>query len=190
MFRMRSHRTMLFHTEVRMQFAKLVSGNDCGLGSTHPLAFAGQLWHRVVINQEQLARVAKQLGLCPEVCRGLVRMMKAVGRVPSRERLAVICQLDPGYDDSDVGEVFGESAEWSASVRRHTALIREAEPMEASLEWYDDGLKPFDPTPDEIRKRALEVRLVKGMDRRDAQPGIRAYAWRPRGASFLPIGIE
>lgn len=173
-----------------MLFAKLVSGNDCGLGSTHPLAFAGQLWHRVIVNKEQLARVARTLGLEPEVCRGLVRMLKAVGRVPSRERLAVILQLDPGYDDSDVGEVFGESAEWSASVRRHTALIREAEPIAANLEWYDEGLKPFDPSPAEIRKRALEVRLVKGMDRRDTQPGIRAFAWRPRGSSFFQIGVD
>jgi hypothetical protein len=116
-------------------------------------------------------------------------MMKAVGRVPSRERLAVICQLDPGYDDADVGEVFGESAEWSASVRRHTTLIREAEPMEASLEWYDDGLKPFDPTPAEILVRALEARTNRGMER-ITSPGIRAYAWRPRAASFLQIRVD
>jgi len=189
MSRMRSHRSMLSRKEVRMNIVKLISGGDCGLGSTHPLAFAGQLWHRVIVNHEQVARVAKQLGLCPEVCRGVVRMMKAVGRVPSRERLAVICQLDPGYNDADVGEVFGESAEWSASVRRHTALIREAEPMEASLEWYDDGLKPFDPTPTEILQRALEVRGNRGMER-ITSPGIRAFAGRPRATSFVPIRID
>jgi hypothetical protein len=153
------------------------------------LAFAGQLWHRVIVNHEKLARVARQLGLCPEVCRGVVRMMRAVGRVPSRERLAVICQLDPGYDDADVGEVFGESAEWSASVRRHTALIREAEPMEACLEWYDDGLKPFDPTPSEILQRALEVRSNRGLERKPS-PGIRAFRWRPRAASFIQIRAD
>ena len=189
MSRMRSPRSMLIHTEVRMNIARLVSGNECGLGSVHPLAFAGQLWHRVIINHEQVARVAKQLGLCPEVCRGVLRMMKAVGRVTSRERLAVICQLDPGYNDADVGEVFGESAEWSASVRRHAALIREAEPMEASLEWYDDGLKPFDPTPEEILQRALEARSNRGMER-ITSPGIRAFRWRPRAASFVSIRID
>ncbi len=189
MSRMRSHRRMRLHKEVRMNIVKLVSGGDCGLGSTHPLAFAGQLWHRVIINHEQVTRVAKQLGLCPEVCRGVLRMLKAVGKVPSRERLAVICQLDPGYDDADVGEVFGESAEWSASVRRHTALIREAEPIAANLEWYDDGLKPFDPTPDEILQRALEVRSNRGLERKPS-PGIRAFAWRPRGASFIQIRVD
>ena len=172
-----------------MLFAKLVSGNDCGLGSVHPLAFAGQLWHRVIVNQEQTTRVARQLGLDPEVCRGVVRLLKACGRFPSRERLAVICQLDQGLDDTDVGEVFGRTAEWSADVRRRTAAIREAEPIEARLEWYDEGLKPFDPTPAEILQRALEVRSNRGMDRKPT-PGIKAFAWRPRAASFIQIRVD
>jgi len=172
-----------------MLFAKLVSGNDCGLGSVHPLAFAGQLWHRVIVNQEQTTRVARQLGLDPEVCRGVVRLLKACGKFPSCERLAVICQLDQGLDDTDVGEVFGRTAEWSADVRRRTAAIREAEPIEARLEWYDEGLKPFDPTPAEILQRALEVRSNRGMDRKPT-PGIKAFAWRPRGASFIQIRVD
>jgi hypothetical protein len=172
-----------------MLFAKLVSGNDCGLGSVHPLAFAGQLWHRVIVNQEQTTRVARQLGLDPEVCRGVVRLLKACGRFPSCERLAVICQLDQGLDDTDVGEVFGRTAEWSADVRRCTAAIREAEPIEARLEWYDEGLKPFDPTPAEILQRALEVRSNRGMDRKPT-PGIKAFAWRPRAASFIQIRVD
>jgi hypothetical protein len=172
-----------------MLFAKLVSGNDCGLGSVHPLAFAGQLWHRVIVNQEQTTRVARQLGLDPEVCRGVVRLLKACGKFPSCERLAVICQLDQGLDDTDVGEVFGRTAEWSADVRRRTAAIREAEPIEARLEWYDEGLKPFDPTPAEILQRALEVRSNRGMDRKPT-PGIKAFAWRPRGASFVQIRVD
>lgn len=172
-----------------MLFAKLVSGDDCGLGSKHALAFAGQLWHRVIVNQEQTTRVARQLGLCPEVCRGVVRILKACGQMPSRERLAVICQLDQGYDDSDVGEVFGMSAEWSADVRRRTAAIREAEPIDAKLEWYDEGLKPFDPTPDEILRRALVERSNRGMERKPT-PGIKAFAWRPRAASFFQIRVD
>jgi hypothetical protein len=186
---MPSHRSMLSNTEVRMLFAKLASGNDCGLGSTHPLAFAGQLWHRVIVNQEQTTRVARQLGLCPEVCRGVVRILKACATPPSRERLAVICQLDQGYDDSDVGEVFGMTAEWSADVRRRTAAIREAEPIAANLEWYDEGFKPFDPSPQEILQRALEVRSNRGLERKPS-PGIRAFAWRPRGASFIQIRVD
>jgi hypothetical protein len=189
MSRMRSHRSMLFNKEVRMLFAKLVSGGECGLSSTHPLAFAGQLWHRVIVNQEQVARVAKQLGLEPEVCRGVVRILKSVGGVPSQERLAVICQLDPGYNDKDVGEVFGRTAEWSASVRRDASLIRQAEPILPQLEWYDEGLKPFDPTPSEILQRALEVRSYRGMDRQPS-PGIRAYTWRGRVSSFFSISVE
>jgi hypothetical protein len=153
------------------------------------LAFAGQLYHRVILNQEQVARVARQLGLSPEVCRGVVRLLKAYGKVPSRERLAVICQLDPGYDDADVGEVFGESAEWSADVRRRTASIRKAELIEDRLEWYDEGLKPFDPSPAEILQRALAERSNRGLERKPS-PGIRAFAWRPRGASFIQIRVD
>jgi len=189
MSRMPSPRSMPIHTEVRMLFAKLVSGSDCGLSLTHPLAFAGQLWHRVIVNQESVPRVAKDLGLGTEVCRGVLRILRACGKVPSRERLAVICQLDPGYDDSDVGEVFGESAEWSASVRLHTAAIRKAEPIEDRLEWYDEGLKPFDPSPAEILQRALEERSNRGMERKPT-PGIKAFAWRPRAASFIQIRVE
>ena len=172
-----------------MWFAKLAFGNACGLGSVHPLAFTGQLWHRVIVNKEHVSRVARQLGLCPEVCRGVVRILKACGKVPSRERLAVICQLDQGFDDTDVGEVFGESAEWSADVRRRAAEIRKAEPIEAKLEWYYEGLKPFDPTPAEILQRALEVRRERGMARTPT-PGIKAFAWRPRAASFIQIRVE
>lgn len=173
-----------------MNIARLVSGRDCGVELHHPLAFAGTFWHRVVINQETVMRVARDLGFDANVCRGVVRLLKKVGRVPTRERLAVICQLDPGFDDADVGEVFGESAEWSAWVRRNAAAIRDAEPIPERLEWYDDGLRPTDPTPAEIYKRALEVRVVKGLDPRTAQPGIRSYTWRPRVSSFVQIGID
>jgi hypothetical protein len=180
---------MLFLTEVMMLFAKLVSGVGCGLSSTHPLAFAGQLWHRVIVNHESVFRVSEQLGLCSQVSRNLLRLMRSVKGVPSAERLAVICQLDPGYDDADVGEVFGRTAEWSANVRRNAARIRAAEPIDPQLEWFDDGLKPFDPTPAEILQRALEVRSSKGVNHQK-NAGIRAFAWRPRVSSFLPIRAE
>lgn len=188
MYRMRSPRSMHSHTEEQMK--KLAFGRGCGGGLHHPLAFAGQLWHRVIINKETVGRVARDLGFDANVCRGLVRLLKKAGRVPSKERLAVICQLDHGYDDRDVGEVFGESAEWSASVRRHAAMIREAEPLPAKYEWFDDGLRPTDPTPEEIYARAKELRVMTGMGRADTGPGIRAFAWRSRATSFIPIGAD
>lgn len=169
---------------------RLAFGNGCGGGLHHPLAYAGQLWHRVIINQETVLRVARDLGFEANVCRGVIRLLKKAGRVPSRERLAVICQLDHGYDDADVGEVFGEDAEWSASVRRHAAMIREAEPIPEKYEWFDDGLRPSDPTPEEIYTRAREVRVITGLGRTDAVPGIRSYAWRSRATSFIPISPE
>jgi hypothetical protein len=178
------------HTHTEKQMKRLAFGNDCGVGLHHPLAYAGQLWHRVLINQETVLRVARDLGFEANVCRGVLRLLKKAGRVPSKERLAVICQLDPGYDDADVGEVFGETAEWSASVRRHAAMIREAEPIPEKFEWFDDGLRPSDPTPEEIYARAKEVRVITGMGRSDTGPGIRAFTWRGRSASFLQVSPD
>jgi len=178
------------HTHTEEQMKRLAFGNDCGVGLHHPLAFAGQLWHRVIVNKETIQRVARDLGFEANVCRGVLRLLRKAGRVPSKERLAVICQLDHGYDDADVGEVFGESAEWSASVRCHAAMIREAEPIPAQFEWFDDGLRPSDPTPEEIYTRAREVRVMTGMGRADTGPGIRSYAWRSRATSFIPIRPE
>lgn len=168
-----------------MSSNRLDSGSVCGVQLHHPLAYAGQLWHRVVINKERVVRVARDLGFDPNVCRGLCRLLQKAGRVPSKERLAVIAQLDPGYDDDDVGEIFGESAEWSASVRRHAAMIREAEPIPALAEWYDSDLRPDDPTPEEIYVRAREVRTVKGRDTHGVSPGIRCYSWRLHASSFV-----
>jgi hypothetical protein len=172
-----------------MLFAKLVSGNDCGLGSTHPLAFAGQLWHRVIVNQEHATKVARQLGLDPEACRGVVRMLKGFSQFPSCERLAVICQLDRGLTDADVGEVFGRTAEWSAQVRANTQKLRQDEPLEARLEWFDPDFKPFDPSPTEIYERALEIRSSRGKARMPS-PGIRTYRWKSNATSFIPIRAE
>jgi hypothetical protein len=180
---------MLIHMEVRMLFAKLVSGVDCGISSTHPLAFAGQLYHRVIVNQEQTTRVARQLRLDPEACRGVVRMLKGFGQFPSCERLAVICQLDRGLTDADVGEVFGRTAEWSSQVRENTHQLRQDEPLEARLEWYDPDFKPFDPAPVEIYERALEIRSSRGVARMPS-PGIRTYHWKSNATSFIPIRPE
>jgi hypothetical protein len=178
------------HAEEKMSKSTSVSGGAYGIGVYHPLAYAGQLWHRAVINKEPVGRVASDFGLEAESCRGLVRMLKQFGGVPSRERLAVICQLDPGFDDEDVGEVFGMDAAWSASVRMAADSIREAEQIPAQLEWFDGGLRPSDPPPEEIYARAKAVRVVPGRNRAEAQPGIRSFAWRSRVSSFFPIGVE
>jgi len=102
----------------------------------------------------------------------------------------VICQLDPGYDDADIAEVFGQTAEWSAAVRRDADELRGAEWIPAQLEWLDDGLRPSDPPPAELYKRAKEARIVRGRNFSEPRSGIRAYAWRPRGSSFVQIGID
>lgn len=187
MFRMPSHRSMPTHKEETMLRRNLGSGGGCGVSLRHPLAFAGTLFHRVVINRETPKRVANDLGLDHGVCTGVVRMLKAVKRVPSQERLAVICQLDRGWDDEDVGEVFDQPADWSAWVRKHTDAIRKREPIPMHLEWVDPDLRPFDPSPAEILQRALEVRTLAGCGRGDRLPGIRSLRWDNHASSFFSV---
>lgn len=187
MSRMRSHRSMPTHTEEMMLRRNLGSGGGCGVSLRHPLAFAGTLFHRVVINRETPKRVANDLGLDHGVCAGVVRMLKAVKRVPSQERRAVICQLDRGWDDEDVGEVFDQPAEWSAWVRANTDAIRQREHIPMHLEWVDPDLRPMDPSPAEILRRALEVRTVTACGRGDRLPGIRNLRWDNHASSFFPV---
>jgi hypothetical protein len=189
MSRMLSHRSMPLHTEEKMSRSELGFGSGCGVSLQHPLAFAGTFWHRVIVNQETTKRVAADLGFDHSVCSGVVRILKKVGRVPSAERLAVICQLDYGLNDADIGEIFGKDADWSAFVRRYADLLREREPIPAQLEWLDEGLQPSDPPPEELYRRALEVRVTHGRTRQ-LSSGIRAYSWRSRNASFVQVGVD
>jgi len=167
-----------------------VSGKDCSTPLQHALGFAGQLYHRCVINKEPAGRVASDLGFESTTCVGVVRMLRAFGGVPSAERLAVICQLDPGFDDTDIAEVFGRTAAWSAAVRRAADTLRAKEWLPAQLEWLDDGLRPSDPPLEELYKRAKEARFLGGRNFSAPRPGIRSYAGRPRAASFIQIGVD
>ncbi len=189
-FRMLSRQSMHTFTEVLMTRLNWVIGKDCAGPLQHALAFAGQLYHRCVINKEPAKRVAADLGFERTTCEGVVRILRSYGGVPSIARLAVICQLDPGYDDTDIAEVFGRTAEWSAEVRRDAEWLRANEWIPAQLEWLDDGLRPTDPAPEELYKRAKEARIVRGRNFSEPRSGIRSYAWRPRAASFVQIGVD
>jgi len=166
-----------------------VSGKVFGGALQHPLAYAGTLWHRVVINQETVDRVANDLGFDWQPCLGIVRILRACNRVPTDERLAVILQLDPGFEDADVAEVFDRSVEWARAVRRDADAIRMAEPFDLELEWYDPGFQKNDPDPEEIYRRALLERTVSGTTRRVAS-GVRKFAWRFRGLSSILVSVN
>lgn len=155
----------------------------------HALAFAGQIRQRCVINGEAAKRVAKDLGLDPAQTEGAVRLLKKLQSPPSPERLALVAMLDHGLDDADIAEMFDRPVRWAELVRERGDEIREAEPIPEHLEYLDEGLRPYDPTPSEILSRAKELR-----DKRPGWVGPSvARLGNPRhlqwsGHAFIPIG--
>ena len=93
----------------------------------------------------------------------MVRLLKAARGIPKPERLAVVAQLDPGLDDSDVADIFGKTPEWSAWVRRHAAEIRALQPLPAAVEWLTEDLQPESVTMSQIADGCREVRTLRGL---------------------------
>ena len=169
------------------------SFSDCGIVLRHSLAYADDLWRMCVVNRMSVYRAAERLGLPKPQCKGAVRLLKQFGRVPSRERLASIVMRDWGLDDFDIAEIFGRSVRWAGAVRAHVQELREAEPVPEQYEFLDDGLHPDDPCPEEVYRRAAEIRAArrtkpKDMDRQvRPQLGMRCFMWDGRNASYLSV---
>lgn len=162
-------------------------GQECDGGLRHALAFAGELRRRVLLNKENIKKVAAQMGLDYQQVRGVLRLVRKVWPL-SAERLALVVMKDPGLDNADVAEIFGRPTHWAQSVRRSSEAIKQAEPIDPDLEWIDDGLQPDTPMPDEIHRRAMEVRQLFPLGGRDAtnRPyGIRQYRLEIRNGTFV-----
>lgn len=163
-----------------------------GKGLRHSLAFVHTLHRRCVINRESHNRVASQLDLDRMQLGGVVRLLKGISYIPSFERLAVIAQRDPGLDDDDIGEIFGTTPEWSASVRKRAGELRMREHIPMQLE----VLTEYDCADDEslLLARAAAIRESRPLAGRQMEAGrigrIRSYAWRPQHATFVQIGID
>jgi hypothetical protein len=142
---------------------------DGGIVLRHSLAFAPTLHRRCVVNGETIRSVAIELGLDHEQAKGAVRLLKSVG-IPSKRRLALVAMRDPGLDDADIAEMFGESEGWSFDVRFDEEL-KDEQPIPEHLEYLDDGLQPGDPSPEELARRTAEVRAAK------AEPDRPAHRW-------------
>jgi hypothetical protein len=125
----------------------------------HALAFAREIHADCVVRQRSVRTVARELRLDPEQCVGVFRIVRQHWPV-SPERLALVAMKDWGLDDSDIGEIFSRSPRWAAVVRSQADEIREEEFIEERLEYVDAGLRPGDPSPDEILKRAAELRAA------------------------------
>jgi hypothetical protein len=155
--------------------SELAFGGVSGGRLRHALAFAKEIHAECVIQHRTVRRLAKRLRLDPEQCVGVLRIVRKHWPV-SPERLAVIAMKDWGLDDNDIGEMFSRSPRWAAVVRSQADEIRAEEFIEPRLEYLDAGLQPGDPSPDEIRQRAAELRAASGHPQ--------CVRWRPQVFSW------
>lgn len=168
-------------------------GSDCGIVLRHALAHAPELHRRCLINGELPKHVALDLGLDKAQVQGAVRMLRSLAYVPSPERCAVVVMNDWGLEDEDIAEIFGRTPLWARLVRLGASDLREAEPIWRHMEYLDEGLRPNDPCPEEIVRRAAIEREKRESERSDlskyalTQGGMRQYSWNGRNASFVPI---
>lgn len=167
----------------------MASGKVGGRGWLHscacPLAFAGQLWHRVIINREPASRVARDLGMEKSQADGVIRLLKHVGRVPSTERLAVAAMRVPDVTDEDIAEWFDRPLDWATRVREMAPTLRKREPIDDRFEFLDDGYQPGDPSPAEIA--SITSRMPKTPE---TQPRVRLrfYQWSGSGYASVQAG--
>lgn len=172
------------------------SGNAGGIVLRHALAYAADLHRRCIVNGESAKRVAKSLGLQSTQVKGTVRLLRSLAYLPSPERCALVVMNDWGMEDEDIAEIFGRTTKWAAAVRRNAAELREAEPMWKHLEYVDQGLRPQDPCPEEIARRAAIERAKREAERSDLTKcaltpgGMRHYSWNGRHASFVSVIAE
>lgn len=153
-----------------------------------PLAFAGTVWHRVIVNKESAGRVARDLGFDNSSIQGVARILKACGYCPSAERMAVAAMIVPDVTDEDVAEWWGKDVSWAKEVREKADYWRLAEPFDHALEYIDNGYQPGDPSPEEIAV------LREGMTPMRTEPmrpvGMPQYQWNGKRGTFIQIGAE
>lgn len=152
----------------------------------HALGCADELRARCVEGRQTARQAASELGLGIGQTFGAIRILRHDHYSP--ERLACVVMRDWGLDDEDIAEMFGRSVRWARVVRAQADEIRAEEPMPSWAEYPDAGLRPEDPSPEEIAQRCMEVRIngVPGSPRR---PGIRHYSRREDLGTFVPTSI-
>jgi hypothetical protein len=155
-----------------------------------PLLFAGQLWHRVIVNREPPMVVGKSLGLGKNATVGVLRILRHFGGVPSQERLALVAMRVPDITDEDIAEWFDKPLWWAHGVRDDADALRKAEFIPDWMEYLDDGYQPGDPSPAEIRARAKEIR--QRADRWESvspdRVEIQSYQWTGWNYAAIPSG--
>lgn len=164
-------------------------GRDLRHGCGNPLAYAGTVWHRVIINKESTWRVAADLGFQNNSIQGIARILKACGYCPSAERMAVVAMIVPDVTDADVAEWFDRPISWAAAVRAERDDWRASENFPLQLEYIDDGYTAKDPSPEEIAE-SCKALLAKRPQERTATVGVRNYQWNGKRGAFVSLCTE
>lgn len=168
-------------------FAALSDGFSPRL--VHAAGFAGDLRRRVIVNGESSRKVADDMSLEWGQVNGICKILRYRFNV-SPERLAICVMWDPGMEDCDIAEIFGRSLKWASIVRAQRDEIRAEEYLPSCLEWPDPDCQPEDPTPEQIRDRAAELRAMTKVPRRDGYvPGIRVYRGTDRRHAVFQSGV-
>jgi hypothetical protein len=144
-----------------------------------------------VVNYESLISVCRDLDVSWEQGRGVYRIVRSLNGVPSLERRIACAMRDWGLDNDDLAEMFSVDVSAVRWVREFIDVIREREPIPDCMERESAWLLPDDPPPDELYRRAAEIRAnrthVEGKSPRFAS-GIRHYTWDGSRHAFLSIG--
>jgi len=157
----------------------------------HAWAFAGEIKRRVLTNRESLISVCRELDVPWEQGRGVYRVLRHLKRVPSLQRRIACVMRDWGLNDDDISEMFAIDKSAVRWVREFVDVIREREPIPEEAEAESAWLLPDDPPPDELYRRAAELRAnrphVEGKSPRFAS-GIRQFTWHGGQHAFVPVG--
>jgi len=170
--------------------SNLSSGHG-SVGLRHALAFASEIHRRTVINHESLISVCRDLDVPWEQGRGVYRIVRRFKGAPSLQRRIACAMRDWGLEDEDLAEMFAVDVSVVRWVREFIDVIREREPIPQTMEAEAAWMLPDDPPPEEIYKRAAEIRAardhVEGKSPRFAS-GIRHFTWHGGQHAFLPVG--
>ncbi len=128
--------------------------NDSAIGCYEVVHHAEQIWQRVFLQRESTRQVARDLNLTSYSVGKLCSACRQLGRMPSQRRLALCVMHQPDLSDSDIAQMFGRTTRWVEQIRKDAVRLREEEPLRHDTEFMDEGLRPEDPTPHQIKVRA------------------------------------
>lgn len=170
----------------------MVGFAEHGVVLRHALAHADELRRMCIVNGQPARTAARALGLDPEQTRGAVRLLRKLKYEPSKERLALVVMRDWGLDDEDIAEIFSKPKVWAEAVRFNADKIKAKERIPERLEFLDAGLQSDDVSPEELYKRAAELRAAGVIEGRMVGPRSVPVAMRTylfwNDYAFIPVG--